>query len=114
MPAKTLILAAALALAGSLPSQAGILINPQGIFLTEPEVQAFVRDETGQVRFGSPAGGFRRTGRSGFFPTPVDPGLPRNGRNAFGGAGYEAEPAAPHGPVERTILDRDPFFGLFD
>ena len=88
---KTWLAALALALAAPA-AQAGILINPQGIFLTEPEIPGFVRDDSGQALFGSPARGFRRFGRSGFFPEPADPGLPRKGRNSFGADGFEFTP----------------------
>ncbi|MEL6475734.1 MAG: hypothetical protein AAFR17_00280 [Pseudomonadota bacterium] len=93
---------AALAITLATPAaQAGLLITPQGLFLTEPEIPSFVRDETGQAQFGSPATGFRRFGRSGFFPTPVDPTLPRQGRNAFGGERFYFTPAekAPATPL---------------
>ena len=111
---RTALTAIVLAGALGLPAQAGLLINPTGIFLTEPEISPVIVDEaTGQARFGSPAGGFRRTGRSGFFPTPVDPGLPRQGRNAFGAEGFKAEPQL-HGRVEKKLSDVDIFFGLFD
>ncbi|MEM7505219.1 MAG: hypothetical protein AAF415_00625 [Pseudomonadota bacterium] len=95
------------------PAQAGLLINPQGIFLTSPEQPSFVRDANGQARFGSPAGGFRRFGRSGFFPTPNDPGLPQNGRNAFGAEGRAFE-AQPHGEIERKLDGEGFLWGLFD
>lgn len=95
----------------ALPAQAGILINPKGIFLTEPEVPAFVVDETGQARFGGPATGFRRFGRSGFFPLPFDPGLYRSGENAYGPDGFAFEPM-PHGKIEMQLSDVNIFFWM--
>lgn len=96
---------------GPVPADAGILVNPKGIFLTEPENPAFVVDENGQARFGGPATGFRRFGRDGFFPTPVDPGLPRQGRNSFGPDGFEFEQQL-HGKVEKKLSDINIFFWL--
>lgn len=112
---RTVLAAALVSMAGlsAAPAQAGLLINPQGIFITSPEQPSFVRDANGQARFGSPAGGFRRFGRSGFFPTPSDRGLPQNGRNAFGAEGRSFE-TPPHGKIERKIVGEGFLWGLFD
>lgn len=97
----TISLGAAMAI--TTPASAGILINPQGIFLTEPEVSPFVANANGR-QFGSPAGGFRRFGRSGFFPTPVDPTVPRAGQSPHYSDGKPVE-RQPHGKVESTLFD---------
>lgn len=92
-------------------ASAGLLINPKGIFVTAPEVPAFVRTTDGHAYFGGPATGFRQFGESGFSPVPYDPGLYRDGINAYGPAGFEFEPM-PHGEIEFQITD-ETFFGLF-
>ncbi|MEM9046597.1 MAG: hypothetical protein AAGC81_18090 [Pseudomonadota bacterium] len=109
MRALTIAIAAGIALA--TPASAGILINPKGIFLTEPEVPDFVVTENGQTFFGGPGVGFRRPGRSGFFPQPFDPGLFRSGKNAYGPDGFKFEPQ-PHGKVEKKLSDTNIFFWL--
>ncbi|MEM7239862.1 MAG: hypothetical protein AAF501_18810 [Pseudomonadota bacterium] len=113
MRAHTAILATVIAVSGLIagPSAAGILINPKGIFLTEPEVPAFVVGEDGQARFGGPATGFRRFGRSGFFPLPQDPGLFRSGQASYGPDGFEFAPL-PHGKIEMQLSDVNIFFWL--
>ncbi len=107
-------LALSLLLAGGFApgAKAGLLINPNGIFLTAPEVPAFVRTADGHAYFGGPATGFRQFGESGFSPVPYDPGLYRNGINAYGPTGFEFHPM-PHGEIEFEITD-DTFFGLLD
>jgi hypothetical protein len=81
--------AAALTLAAAgmtvAPAQAGILINADGIFLTDPD-PSLATGIAGTPFWGSPAGGFRRFGRAGFFALPRDPGLPFHGRTAYGAA----------------------------
>ncbi|MEM8791094.1 MAG: hypothetical protein AAGE80_05725 [Pseudomonadota bacterium] len=111
MRAVTTAIALTLAAGVAAPASAGILINPKGIFLTEPEVPSFVTTEEGQAFFGGPGVGFRRPGRTGFFPQPFDPGLPRNGRNAFGPDGFKFE-QQPHGKIEKKLSDTNIFFWL--
>lgn len=81
-----LILSAALV--APVPAQAGVLINRDGVFLTDPDPSLLPAvNAEGGTRFGGPATGFRRFGRDGYFALPRDPGLPFHGRTAFGGAG---------------------------
>lgn len=74
----------------SAPAQAGILINADGIFLTDPD-PSLATGIVGTPFWGSPAGGFRRFGRDGFFALPRDPGLPFHGRTAYGAAGRKLD-----------------------
>lgn len=67
------------------PAQAGILINEEGIFLTDPD-PSLATGIVGTPFWGGPGTGFRRFGRDGFFALPRDPGLPFNGRTAYGAA----------------------------
>lgn len=91
LTAAALTIAAAGALAVP-PAQAGILINSDGIFLTDPD-PSLATGIAGTPFWGSPAGGFRRFGRDGFFALPRDPGLPFHGRTAYGGAGRKLDNA---------------------
>ncbi|MBY8975828.1 hypothetical protein KHP62_08425 [Rhodobacteraceae bacterium NNCM2] len=109
---RTVIFALISAVSLAVPARAGIVINPQGIFLTEPEVPAFVVDESGQAYFGGPATGYRQFGRSGYSPIPYDPGLYRYGKGAYDGAGFAFEPML-HGKVQMQLTD-ETFFGLID
>lgn len=82
-------------------AEAGILIDRDGIRLTDPSATVSRQAiEDGHTRFGSPARGFRRFGRSGFFATPRDQTLPFNGRNAFGPSGRrnDGRTGPRHGP----------------
>lgn len=108
MQAKTLVAALALGAAAShailaTSAHAGLLIKPSGVFLTEPEIPAFIRDEDGQARFGGPATGYRLFGREGYSPVPADPGQPFNGRLGYGRDGRKAEPAL-HGRIVRKLF----------
>ncbi|MEM9100425.1 MAG: hypothetical protein AAGC79_18105 [Pseudomonadota bacterium] len=105
------IIATAACLALASPAMAGILFNPKGIFLTEPEAPDFIVTESGQTVFGGPGNGYRRPGRSGFFPQSYDPGLYRYGKSAYGADGFKFEPQ-PHGKVERKLSDMNVFFWL--
>ncbi|MEM0923708.1 MAG: hypothetical protein AAGI13_11720 [Pseudomonadota bacterium] len=108
LPLKTAMAALCAGLAGTVmtaPSaEAGLLLTPQGLFLTEPESRNVIRDATGQARFGGPASGYRRFGREGYFPEPYDPALPRQGRSSYGGDGFSFEvPSQQEGA--RKLLD---------
>lgn len=104
-PLRTIGLIAALSAPAIMatPASAGLLINPQGIFLTEPEVSPY-QAGAGQRSFGSPATGFRRFGRNGFFPTPVDPTVPASGQSRPSEA-LELSAEQPHGKVESKLFD---------
>ncbi|MEO1492685.1 MAG: hypothetical protein AAFV19_11085 [Pseudomonadota bacterium] len=69
----------------SAPAQAGILINADGIFLTDPD-PSLATGIVGTPYWGGPGTGFRRFGRDGFFALPRDTGLPFHGRTAYGAA----------------------------
>lgn len=107
---RNLVFSVVLSTLSASAANAGLLINPQGIFVTEPEVPAFIRTDDGHAYFGGPATGFRQFGESGFSPIPYDPGLYRDGINAYGPAGFEFQ-SMPHGEIELQVTD-DTFFGL--
>ncbi len=90
----------------SAPTQAGILINSDGIFLTDPD-PSLSRGIVGTPYWGGPASGFRRFGRDGYFALPRDPGLPFHGRTAYGAAGRKLDDkirAEQRAAGERTSL----------
>lgn len=74
------------------PAQAGILINPKGIFLTGPTIS--------QSPKAGPALGFRQFGRAGFFAAPDRVAEPFAKRTRLGHAGQKAPP---HRVNERTL-----------
>ncbi len=98
----------------AVPAQAGITINAEGIFLTEPNAtisQAVKID--GVTRFGGPGTGFRRFGRDGFFPLPRDETLPLKGRNSFGAAGRKLDDQIKAAP-KPDLKDISSWYYLFD
>ena len=86
---------AGLALGAAAPAHAGILINPNGIFLTGPTLS--------QSPKAGPALGFRQFGREGFFAAPDRVGEQFAKRNRLGHAGKKAPP---HRVNERTLTAR--------